>query len=104
MKTILTLIICSGLFWYWHSGVNEKETKKNITPAKDSIDFRTTIQPIFQKNCSPCHFRGGKLYAKLPFDKGETIINHETGIFKRIKKEDEEMLIKKFIEENKKAN
>ena len=71
---------------------------------KDTVDFKTQVQPILQKNCSPCHFTGGKLYQKLPFDKGETIIHHEVGIFKRIKKEEEIALIKEFIRQNSDQN
>jgi len=46
------------------------------------------------------HFTGGKMYERMPFDKDSTIINHETGILKRIKGE-ENLLIKTFIEQNK---
>jgi len=40
------------------------------------------------------------MYERMPFDKDSTIINHETGILKRIKVE-ENLLIKTFIEQNK---
>lgn len=67
---------------------------------KDTIDFASQVQPILVKNCSPCHFTGGKMYERMPFDKDTTIINHEKGILKRIK-EDENAVIKIFIEQNK---
>jgi len=69
---------------------------KPAIPITDTIDFANQIQPILVKNCSPCHFTGGKMYDKLPFDKDTTIINHEKGILKRIKG-DENALIKSFI-------
>lgn len=62
----------------------------------DTINFASQIQPILVKNCSPCHFTGGKMYDKMPFDKDTTIINHEKGILKRIKG-DENTLIRSFI-------
>lgn len=65
------------------------------------VDFKTQVQPTLRKNCSPCHFPGGRLYDKLPFDKGETIISHEAGILKRIKKEAEIKLVRQFITQNK---
>jgi hypothetical protein len=37
------------------------------------------------------------MYQKLPFDKGETIIDHEAGILKRIKEEKDVALIKQYI-------
>ena len=66
----------------------------------DTIDFASQVQPILVKNCSPCHFTGGKMYEKMPFDKDTTIINHEKGILKRIKGE-ENLVLKAFIEQNK---
>ena len=68
---------------------------------KDTIDFTTRVQPILVKNCSPCHFTGGKMYEKMPFDKNTTIINHQAGILKRIKGE-ENTLIRSFVEQRSK--
>ena len=76
-----------------------KSSQKAIT-LHDTIHFTRQIQPILVKNCSPCHFTGGKMYERMPFDKDTTIINHETGILKRIKGE-ENLLIKTFIKQNK---
>ena len=73
---------------------------ETILVLKDTIDFTKQIQPILVKNCSPCHFTGGKMYERMPFDKDTTIINHETGILKRIKG-DENVLLKTFIQQNK---
>jgi hypothetical protein len=67
----------------------------------DTIDFKTMIQPIFEKRCNPCHFPGGKMYEKMPFDNPKTILNHEAGILKRIKAVEEVELVKRFIDSNK---
>jgi len=105
MRTILTLIICGSYFWACHLKAEENISPKKVgLTTKDTVNFKTQVQPILIKNCSPCHFPGGKLYEKLPFDKGETIVNHEAGVFKRLKKEDEVKLVKQYIEENKKSN
>ena len=77
-------------------------TKQPIE-VKDTIDFIKQIQPIMIKNCSPCHFTGGKMYDRMPFDKDTTIINHENGILKRIKG-DENTLLRTFIEQNKNSS
>ncbi|HET9745109.1 MAG TPA: hypothetical protein VFP97_05295 [Chitinophagaceae bacterium] len=69
---------------------------------KDTIDFMKQVQPILIKNCSPCHFTGGKMYEKMPFDKDTTIINHESGILRRIKGE-ENSLIKTFIQQHRES-
>ena len=88
----------------------ESSTKKAVEiPAPktitltDTIHFESQIQPILIKNCSPCHFTGGKMYERMPFDKDTTIINHEAGILRRIKGE-ETLIIKTFIDQNKKGS
>jgi len=102
MKLIffLCFIVLFGLLG---SRLKKPSAKVAIKPAvtlKDSIDFVSQVQPILVKNCSPCHFTGGKMYARMPFDKDTTIINHEAGVLRRIKGE-ESVLIKTFIQQSK---
>ena len=101
----MKLLVLFGFIFIvgWQKAVQKnpsgKSTQKTIA-LEDTIHFTSQIQPILVKNCSPCHFTGGKMYERMPFDKDTTIINHETGILKRIKGE-ENLLIKTFIEQNK---
>jgi hypothetical protein len=60
-------------------------------------DFDKEIKPIFQARCQPCHFQGGQVYQKLPFDKPETITRLGTKLFTRIKDEKEQRLIREFL-------
>jgi len=76
------------------------EKEKPALLLTDTISFTSQVQPILIKNCSPCHFTGGKMYERMPFDKDTTIINHEAGILRRIKG-DENTLIKTYIMQNK---
>jgi hypothetical protein len=66
-------------------------------PAKP--DFQTQIKPIFQAKCQPCHFPGGQVYEKMPFDKPETITRLGTKLFTRIKDEKERQLIREFLDQ-----
>ena len=73
----------------------------NLAPAvsNDTINFTKQIQPILQKNCSPCHFTGGKMYERMPFDASQTLLSHKDGILKRIKQEEESSLLKQYIDQ-----
>ena len=62
-------------------------------------DFDSEIKPIFQARCQPCHFQGGKVYDKLPFDKRETITRLGTKLFTRIKDEKEQQKIREFLQQ-----
>ena len=100
----MKLLVLFGIIFLW--GWLESSTKKvGENPAQktitliDTIHFTSQIQPILVKNCSPCHFTGGKMYERMPFDKDTTIINHQAGILKRVKGE-ENTLMRSFIQEH----
>lgn len=106
MKSWLFLVVVSvGLYPTSESNscpVTGQVAEETITPV-DPINFKQDIQPILVNRCSPCHFTGGKMYERLPFDSAATLLKPEVknGILKRIKDEKENELIKRFIEENK---
>ena len=92
MKTFL--IICFLLAEtckLHHAEHNSVANEESILQEIKAIDFDKEIKPIFIKNCSPCHFPGGKMYERLPFDKDTTIFNHSAGILKRIKNKEENL-------------
>jgi len=62
-------------------------------------NFDTDIKPIFQAKCQPCHFQGGQVYSKLPFDRPETIKKLGTKLFTRIKDEKDRQLIREFLDQ-----
>ncbi|MGZ7080953.1 MAG: hypothetical protein ACXVJT_16180 [Thermoanaerobaculia bacterium] len=59
--------------------------------------YATTVRPILERRCQPCHFPGGKMYERLPFDRPETIVKLGTKLFTRIKDEKERDVIRKFL-------
>ena len=61
------------------------------------VDFTRDVRAILEKRCQPCHFPGGKMYGRLPFDRPETIDKLGTKLFTRIKKEEEQALIRAFL-------
>ena len=67
-------------------------------PAR--VDFSRDVRPIVGR-CQPCHFAGGKVYDKLPFDKPDTIVRVGTKLFTRIKDEKQRAVIRQFLAEQK---
>ena len=65
-------------------------------PPKN-VDFARDVRPILEKRCQPCHFTGGRMYAQLPFDRPETIHKLGTKLFTRIKKDDEQAIVRAFL-------
>jgi hypothetical protein len=60
-------------------------------------DFQRDVRPILEKRCQPCHFEGGKMYARLPFDKAATVDKLGEKLFTRIKKEEERAVIRAYL-------
>lgn len=67
------------------------------SPTKERVDFHTQVKPILKSNCMPCHFEGGQMYDRLPFDKPDTIRKLGTRLFTRIKEENDRRLIESFL-------
>jgi hypothetical protein len=77
------------------SAPSDASQKSSADSAK--VDFQTQIKPILEARCQPCHFSGGKVYQKMPFDRPETIKSLGTKMFTRIKDENERRLISAFL-------
>jgi hypothetical protein len=67
--------------------------------SKSRVDFEAQIKPILQSKCMPCHFTGGTMYERLPFDRAETIKKLGTKLFTRIQDENHRRLIREFLEQ-----
>lgn len=68
-----------------------------IAPAVSHVDFDSQVKPILQTRCTPCHFPGGVMHAKLPFDQARTIRDLGEKLFTRIKDEQEQALLQTFL-------
>jgi hypothetical protein len=69
----------------------------SIKTLAERPTFVSDVRPLLESSCQPCHFQGGKMYEKLPFDKPETITKLGTKLFTRIKNEDERRIIREFL-------
>ncbi|HKS24703.1 MAG TPA: hypothetical protein VJZ76_18040 [Thermoanaerobaculia bacterium] len=67
-----------------------------VRAAPKPSSFDADVKPILQR-CTPCHFPGGKMYDKLPFDRPETVVKLGERLFTRIHKEDERAKIRRFL-------
>jgi len=70
------------------------------SPPKARVDFDTQVKPIFEAKCMPCHFSGGQMYDRLPFDKPATIKKLGARLFTRIKEENDRRMIEDFLSQS----
>jgi len=64
------------------------------------VVFKRDLQPILESKCQPCHFKGGKMHDRLPFDEEATIYKLGDKIFSRIKDPAEVGLFNRFLSQN----
>jgi hypothetical protein len=83
------------------SGLSAPEFAKPIpsTTPTARVDFNTQVRPLLESRCTPCHFAGGTMYERLPFDRPETIKTLGEKLFTRIKDEKEQRLIREFLKQ-----
>jgi len=65
--------------------------------AATTTDFAKDVRPILEQRCVPCHFAGGKMYARLPFDRSQTIDKLGPKLFTRIRDEKQREVIRRFL-------
>ena len=103
---IVLVVIAAGLLLVESGGMARPAAKAEATASaavstsstpKARVDFDTQLKPIFKSKCMPCHFSGGQMYDRLPFDKPETIRKLGTKLFTRIKQKDDQQLIEDFL-------
>ena len=84
-----------------HALTKSSSTMNKLTTSTETLaakpTFASDIRPILESRCQPCHFQGGQIYEKLPFDKPETITKLGTKLFTRIKNEDQQRVIREFL-------
>ena len=105
---VLALALASGYYVCSRAGLGAASTLNVASadslaapsvPAAESkkIDFAAEIRPIFESRCTPCHFAGGQMYERLPFDRPETIRKLGAKLFPRIKDENEQRVLREFL-------
>ena len=70
---------------------------KSVAALSPKVDFHSQVEPLLRSKCQGCHFSGGKVYDKLPFDRPETIKTLGTKLFTRIQDENDRKLIRDFL-------
>jgi hypothetical protein len=67
------------------------------TSQSKPVTFKGDIAPLLNEKCQPCHFKGGKVFDKLPFDQYKTVVSVASRLNTRLKGKDAE-LVAKWIE------
>jgi hypothetical protein len=103
------LLVFGGLLSIWAHACTQTRDQSSVEAVGQSsvikvdtatVDFDADIKPIFLAHCQPCHFTGGKMYERMPFDQAKTIIDHREGIVRRIKNPEEVEKLTAFLKQS----
>lgn len=65
-------------------------------PAGDDT-FRSRVQPILERRCTPCHFPGGQMYDRLPFDRAAVVRSKSEPLLRRLKVAEEHRTVEEWL-------
>lgn len=65
---------------------NQDKSKANST-KNTTLTFQSDILPLLKKNCMPCHFAGGTVYDRYPFENYKTVFALRKRLHTRLKSE-----------------
>lgn len=68
-----------------------------VARVNKAAEFARDVRPILESRCKPCHFAGGKMYDRYPFDRPETIRHLGSKLFTRIKDAESQATIRAFL-------
>ena len=71
---------------------------KTGQPKDTVFTYRGNILPMLQANCNPCHFPGGKMYKKLPFDDYKTVATLGKKLNTRFKEKKQQATVNGWVE------
>ncbi len=98
LLTAAVLVLAAGFFSLEKIGADEVgPVNADGMALPHGVDFATQIQPVLSARCMPCHFQGGIMYERLPFDQPKTITRLGEKLFTRIKDENDRKIIREFL-------
>ena len=65
-------------------------------PNAAAVRFDADVAPILSR-CRPCHYPGGVMHARLPFDDEATVRRTGRASFTRIKDEKDRAVLRRFF-------
>ncbi|MBI4548482.1 MAG: hypothetical protein HY707_10900 [Ignavibacteriae bacterium] len=97
-RQLLGIGLLSFAFIPHHYTTPSKPHDEKTVQTKDTVyTFHNDVLPLLQSNCNPCHFSGGKVYKKLPFDDYKTVVSLGKKLTTRLKQKEQQAIINGWI-------
>ena len=94
---VLPIVILTSYFLTPFSTAGIEAAQDEKKPRGEEYTFAHDIAPLLRNNCKPCHFAGGKVYGKLPFDNYDTVHARANRLNTRLKLEEQKKIVDGWI-------
>ena len=96
-KTSFTTLLFLGVVYVSFTTALITQDGKTDQQKDTVYTYRKNILPLLQTNCNPCHFTGGKVYKKLPFDDYKTVATLGKKLNTRLKQKEQQAIVNGWI-------
>jgi hypothetical protein len=79
------------------AAMRETSSVRSGSSQAKAVKFKDDVAPLLSEKCRPCHFEGGKVFEKLPFDQYQTVVKVASPLNTRLKGKDAD-LVTRWIE------
>ena len=97
-QLFLLYLLFVGLICLTLAASSVSQEKKPTPKPHTSYIYKKDVLPLLQANCNPCHFPGGKVYEKLPFDDSVTVAKLGKKLNTRLKEKEQQVIINSWVE------
>jgi N-acetylated-alpha-linked acidic dipeptidase len=75
------------------------KTAAHAPVAAEPLEFARDVLPILEQRCTPCHFPGGVMHERLPFEAEGTSRVLGTKLFTRLRKPEDQVVVRAWLEQ-----
>jgi hypothetical protein len=93
LALLAAALVTSGCPW-----IRRSPPRDTAPPVSASTTFESELRPLLEQRCGRCHFPGGRMHERLPFDDEATVrmLGREK-LFTRIEDEDGRRIVDAFF-------
>jgi N-acetylated-alpha-linked acidic dipeptidase len=76
-----------------------QKAREALPTSTARLEFARDVLPILEQRCTPCHFPGGVMHERLPFEVEGTARVLGTKLFTRLRKPEDQVVVRAWLEQ-----
>ena len=97
-KIVAPFLLVLGMLLLQDRGIlSAQQNQKPTDSTQTAVTFQQSIAPLLKANCSPCHYEGGQVVGKYPFEDYKTVKKLGEKLNTRLKEKEQQSLIAEWL-------